>query len=128
MSENREKALAHYRIERARELIEVSERLLEEGYLKDSINRSYYAIFDALRAQLALEGFDSKKHSGIIAEFQKLYIKTGRYPKVFSDYIKSAFEIRSRSDYDDMYIATRIEAETQIEHAKALVAAIEIHL
>jgi uncharacterized protein (UPF0332 family) len=124
MPENRERALAQYRIERARELIEVSEHLLKERYLKDSINRSYYAIFDALRAQLALERFDSKKHAGIIAAFQKSYIKTGIYPKVFSDYIKSAFEIRSKSDYDDMYIATKIEAETQIEHAKTLVAAI----
>jgi uncharacterized protein (UPF0332 family) len=125
MPENREKTLAHYRIERARELIEVSGSLFKDRHLKDSINRSYYAIFNALRAQLALERFDSRKHSGIIAEFQKLYIKTGIYPKLFSDYIKSAFEIRSKSDYDDMYIVTEAEAETQIEHAQALVAAIE---
>lgn len=40
-------------------------------------NRSYYAIFHAARVVLALDGQDYKKHSGVISNFQKNYIKTG---------------------------------------------------
>ena len=32
-------------------------------------NRAYYSIFHAIRSVLALDGFDSKKHSGVISEF-----------------------------------------------------------
>ncbi|MBQ9503623.1 MAG: HEPN domain-containing protein [Lachnospiraceae bacterium] len=48
--------------------------LLENGCLKDSINRSYYAIFNALRSVLALEGVDFKRHSQVIGYFNKNYI------------------------------------------------------
>jgi hypothetical protein len=33
-------------------------------------NRSYYCIFNAMRAVLSLDRFDSKKHSGIIDAFR----------------------------------------------------------
>ena len=50
-------------------------------------NRSYYAVFAAMRAVLALQGFDSKKHSGIIAEFRREYIKSGLLPKELSQHV-----------------------------------------
>ena len=42
-----------------------------------AVNRAYYAIFHALRAVTALDGFDSGKHSGVIAYFNRDYIKNG---------------------------------------------------
>lgn len=123
-------ALSDYRLKRAKELIDVSEELLENNHLKDSINRSYYAMFSALKSVLALDGFDSKKHFGVISEFRKSYIKTGKLPEEYSKYIGIAFEIRNSSDYDDMYIVAREDAVQQLEHAKELVEAIDgfIHL
>ena len=41
------------------------------GQFKDSIGRSYYAMFSAVRALLACDGVDYSKHSGVIAYFQK---------------------------------------------------------
>ena len=43
-------------------------------------HRSYYAIFHAMRAVLALDGIDMKRHSGVMSEFRRLYIKTGILP------------------------------------------------
>ncbi len=54
--------------------------LFDNGRYKAANNRSYYAIFHALKAVLALDAFDSKRHSGIISEFQRRYIKDEVFP------------------------------------------------
>ena len=70
-------ALAIYRMERAKELIDDAKQLYKSGSYKSSNNRAYYAIFHTMRAVLALEEVDFKKHSGVIQYFQREYIKTG---------------------------------------------------
>ena len=69
--------LAGYRMERAREMLDAAKDNLEIGRFKTSLNRSYYAIFHAMRAANILKGFDSSKHSGVIAFFNKEYLKEG---------------------------------------------------
>ena len=52
--DNRQKELSQYRIQEAKESLKVAEHCLREGGYKDSINRSYYAAFYAIKAVLAL--------------------------------------------------------------------------
>lgn len=70
------KELAGYRLERAKEMLSAAECNLDIGQYKTSLNRSYYAVFHAMRSANALKGFDSSKHSGVIAFFTKEYLKT----------------------------------------------------
>ena len=91
--------------------------LLQNDSFKGSINRSYYAIFTAVRALLAEEEVDFKKHSAVIGYFRKNYIKTKIFEGKFSDYVGDAFEIRNDCDYEDFFIVSREEAETQYNHA-----------
>ena len=56
--------LAGYRMDRAKEMLVAARENLEIGQYKTSLNRSYYAIFHAMNI---LKGFDSSKHSGVIA-------------------------------------------------------------
>ena len=76
--------LSRYRLETAREDLETARSNLRNGNLRASINRSYYAIFRALRAVTALEQFDSSKHSGVIAHINQFYVKKGIFDKEFS--------------------------------------------
>lgn len=76
--------LSDYRMKRAREMLSDAKSLLERDRVESSINRSYYAIFHALRAVTALDGFDSSKHSGIIAHFNQMYVKAGIFDKEIS--------------------------------------------
>ncbi len=92
--------------------------LLNMQRYKGAANRAYYAIFHSMRAVLALEGADFKKHSGVIAFFRQNFIKTGEFDIVFSEIIQKASFIRNESDYSDFYIASREEAEEQVEGAK----------
>ena len=120
--------LSKYRMEKAKEDFANSTADLENGFIKGSINRSYYAVFHAMRAVNALAGFDSKKHSGVIAYFNQHYIHTGVISKDASDIIKNLSRIRNQSDYDDFFVVSRNEAEVQLAQAKAFIAEMEIYL
>ena len=71
-----------------------------------------------MRAVLVFDDFVSSKHSGVIAEFRRRYIKEGIFPIEISKMIGSAFTIRNASDYDDMFIASKSETEEQINNAE----------
>lgn len=98
--------------------LQSAQELFVDGHFRAANNRAYYAIFHSMRAVLALKSVDSSKHSGVIAEFRRLFIKEGLIPVEVSQMIGSAFTIRNASDYDDMFIASKTETKEQIENAK----------
>ena len=108
-----------YRMAGAKEKLDSSKLLLDNGNYKDSIGRSYYAMFSAVRAILALDGVDYSKHAGVIAYFQKEYVKTGKFDKLYSKYLSQAFQIRNQADYEDFYIVSQKDATEQFEKADA---------
>ena len=86
MPDNR-RELIKYRLESARERLNSAEVLLASKSYKDSIGRSYYAMFTAVRALLAKDGVDYSKHAGVISYFQREYIKTQKFEKKYSKYL-----------------------------------------
>ena len=96
--------LAKYRLDKASECLSDAQVAFEEDRLANSINRSYYAVFHATRALLALDSFDSKKHSTIIGYFNQHYIATGKIEVVYYQQLSNAFRIRNKTDYDDKKI------------------------
>ena len=120
--------LSRYRLNKAKETYgTASENLENERYL-DANNRAYYSIFHAMRAVLALDGVDFKKHSAVISNFRENYIKTKRLDRVLSDIIGKASIVRNKSDYEDFYISSKGEAVDQVSDAKVFIAAIEVYL
>ena len=127
MPDNR-KELMKYRLEMAEERLDSSKVLLEAGSYKDSIGRSYYAMFTAVRALLAMEGQDFSKHAGVIAYFQKEFVKTGKVDRKYSKYISQAFQIRNNTDYADFFIVSAQDAKEQYEKAKEFLKVIVKYL
>lgn len=120
--------LIHYRLSSAREKLTSAKLLLEAGLYKDSIGRSYYAIFSAIGAILAARQVDFSKHAGVIAYFQKEFIKTGIFDKKYSKYLQQAFQIRNSCDYDDFFIVSKQDAEEQYERATEILMMIEEYM
>lgn len=120
--------LIKYRLSSAKEKLTSAKLLLEAGLYKDSVGRSYYAIFSAVRAILAIRQVDFSKHAGVIAFFQKEYIKTAIFDKKYSKYLQQAFQIRNSCDYDDFFIVSRQDAEEQYERAIEILAVIEKYI
>lgn len=122
------KALSDARFDHAKECLDAAKSLLASSNYKSAANRSYYAIFHAMRAVLAFDGIDMKHHSGVISEFRKLYIKTNIFDIKLSQIISVLFDIRTESDYDDFFIISKSEVQEQIENAEYFLTEIEMFL
>ncbi|MCD8380322.1 MAG: HEPN domain-containing protein [Lachnospiraceae bacterium] len=120
--------LSKYRLERAKEDLASAKCNYEAGLYKASINRSYYAIFHSIRAVNTLDGFDASKHSSVIAHFNQYYVHTGEFDRQIYKVIDNAYHIREKCDYRDFYIASREDAEKQIEHAEMFIHLVEDYL
>ena len=118
MQADNKKALSEARFDHAKECLDAAKSLLASSNNKSAANRSYYAIFHAMRAVLAFDGIDMKHHSGVISEFRKLYIKTNIFDIKLSQIISVLFDIRTESDYDDFFIISKSEVQEQIENAE----------
>ena len=68
--------LSAHRMSRAAEELTTARLLLSNRMYRSSINRAYYAIFHAIRAVNALDGFDSSKHSGVISKSDPSRVRT----------------------------------------------------
>ncbi|MCI9358066.1 MAG: HEPN domain-containing protein [Lachnospiraceae bacterium] len=117
MDEKR-KDLCRYRLEKAETCLSSARILVQLKDYCGAANRSYYSIFHCIRSLLALEGVDFSKHSGVMAYFQKNYIKPGVFGKEYSKILTEAFQIRNDSDYDDYYILSKEDVDVQIQNAQ----------
>ena len=59
--------LSKYRLKQAEESFEVAQDCLRNNHYKDAVNRSYYAAFYAVKAVLALDQVDFKRHKDVMA-------------------------------------------------------------
>jgi len=114
------KDLVIHRIETAKSDINSAKILLDAGEYRSSNNRAYYGIYHVISAMHALDGKAYKKHKDALANFNREYVKTEIFPRNIGRKISEAAEIRHASDYDDFYIATKIETEEQIATAEEL--------
>ena len=120
--------LTKYRLEVAADRLAAAEEMITNGRYRISVSNSYYAIFNAARALLAEKNVDFKKHSAVISYFRREYIKTGILEVKLSNYIGNAFDSRNDCDYEDFYIASREQAETQYQQAVEFVEAVKNYL
>ena len=116
--------LCNYRIDQAKETINVAKLCFENGHYKDAINRAYYAAFYAVKAVLALDNIDFKRHKDVVATFNRDYIASGMYEKEIGRLLSRLQKKRENSDYDDFYIASKEEVEDQIKFAEQIVMSI----
>lgn len=122
------KELAKHRIEQAKEDLIASEMLYKGKLYKSANNRAYYSIFHSIKAVLALEPIDFKRHKDVIAYFNKNYIHPEIFPKNMGRKITEASKIREDSDYDDEFIVDPIKTQEQINTAKQLIELIEKYI
>ncbi len=126
--ENSVETLSEYRLERAREMLDAARQNLNINQYRTSMNRSYYAVFHAMRAVNILNGYDSSKHSGVIAYFNKNFLKENKLDRNLYKIIKDSSYLREKSDYDDFYVIGRQETERQLENAELFVKSVADYL
>lgn len=81
-----------------------------------------------MRAVIALDGEDYKKHSAVIARFTVNYLKTEILPRDYSKLISNASLIRNRSDYEDFYICSIEDTQKLVAGAESFLHSISDYL
>lgn len=119
---------AKYRLERAKATLESAIVLCNRKDLIGANNRAYYSIFYAIRAVLALEPIDFRRHKDVIGYFNKNYVKSEIFPRKMGTKIVQAQTIREDSDYDDGYEPNYEKTSEQIETAKELIRLVEEYI
>lgn len=126
--DERQKSLSSYRLQEAEDSLKVAKHCLAETLYKDSINRSYYSAFYAIKAVLALGTVDFKRHKDVVAYFNQNFIATEIFPRELGRRLGRLKQLREKSDYDDFYIASKDQAESQVETAEIVLQNINTYL
>ena len=120
--------LSRYRLQKAKEMLASAQRDMAAEDYASANNRAYYSIFHTMRAVLALDGEDYKKHSAVIARFTLNYLKPEILPREYSKLISSASLIRNRSDYEDFYICSAADTRALYSGAASFCTEVEGYL
>ena len=120
--------LAKYRMEKSKDMLASAKRDLAAADFASANNRAYYCIFHAIRAVLALDNIDFKRHSAVISTFSQQYLKTMRIDRSFGPLIATASLIRTRSDYEDFYVCSMEDTRQLVEGAERFHEAIAEYL
>lgn len=123
-----EKDAIRLRLEQARESLKEAETLKSNGLFRGTINRAYYAMFYAVMALAVQKNYITTKHSGMIAFFNKEYIRTNIFPADMSRSLHLGFDRRQSSDYGEIWIVDEKEASEGLAQAIEFVQAIEVYL
>ena len=126
--DNRQIDLSKYRMEEAKDSLKVAKHCLDAEFYMDSINRSYYASFYAIKAVLALGTIDFKRHKDVVAYFNKEFVAKGIFERELGRRLGTLKQLREKSDYDDFYLASKAQAEEQYHTAEFILDCIGKYL
>lgn len=121
MTNDEKKTLIDYRLERANESIKAAELMLENEMYIPAMNRIYYSMFYAVQALLILKENAFSKHGQVKGFFNKVFIKTGVFPKEFGKLFNTVFEYRQKFDYVDLIIPEEELISDYINKAKIFI-------
>lgn len=120
--------LSKYRYSLAKQTYNNAKMCFDNGFYRDCINRSYYAVFYAIRAVLALESIDFKRHKDVVAYFNKEFVAQGKFPGEMGRRLARLKMKREESDYSDFFIASADEAQKQIQSVEYILPLIKEYL
>ena len=112
----------------AKQTYDSAKMCFDNGFYRDCINRSYYAVFYAIRAVLALESIDFKRHKDVVAYFNKEFVARGMFPGEMGRRLARLKMKREESDYNDFFIASAGEAQIQLQSVEYMLPLIKGYL
>lgn len=126
--QDKDKTLSLYRLSLSKETLENAKLCLDNHFYRNCINRSYYVAFYAVKAILAIDCIDFKRHKDAVAYFNKMYVASDVFPRELGKRLGRIKMMREESDYSDFFIASEEDAIKQYETAKYILESIETYL
>jgi uncharacterized protein (UPF0332 family) len=119
------KALSDIRSKKAFAYLDDAEANLKESRYGTSVNRSYYAVLNAARALLVLEGVNPLSHNGVMTMLSLRFVQTGLLPKTMIRNFKVLLSRRTDVDYGDFEWVDAADAEDSFQVAKETIGELE---
>jgi len=116
------------KLEQADEAMDSAQLLLERGNYRTVVNRAYYAMFYAVLALLVPTKQQTSKHAWVMTLFDRDFVRLGVFGKDFSRWLHEAFNLRQRSDYQELVTVSPEQARALLDHARTFVAGIKEQL
>lgn len=119
------KALSDIRMVKTYEFLKDADANYKEGRYRTSINRSYYAVLNAARAILILEGANPETHDGIVTMLSLRFVKASLLPGDIIKKFKILFSRRTDVDYGDFEAIDATDAEDSLKIAREMIELID---
>ena len=116
-----QKDLIRYKISRAEETLDEARVMLQTGHPYGAANRIYYACFYAVTALLLTRDLSSNKHSGVIALFNRNFVKPGLISVDLGKFYSRIFDNRLESDYTDWVELEKQDVQDELVHAEEFI-------
>ena len=100
IEDNDRKALIEYRLQQAKDTIDLAKFLVSNDKLVIAVNRIYYGMYYALTALALQSKFETSKHGQLIGWFNKEFISSKKVDSKFGKILRNAFQNRTKGDYD----------------------------
>ena len=113
-------------LQKAEENLHIARVAFDQTAYNASVNRSYYASFQAAVAALATEGLKKKghPHDWVQAQFSGVLIRQRKiYSSALKSYLVDMLEQRENADYSEMMIS-KADARLQLKQATEFVTSI----
>jgi uncharacterized protein (UPF0332 family) len=120
--------LIKYRLEQARDTVQVAALLIGHNKLPAAVNRIYYGIFYSLLALGLKYDFKTSKHLQLIGWFNKEFISTQKIETEYGKILKKAFESRTSGDYDIFYEFETEDVRNLFDEMQLFVSRIERYI
>ena len=114
-------------ISKSHESLEVTRQLFATNHFGICASRAYYSMFYAAQAVLLHIDLQFKKHSAVIATFNKKFVKTGVFSPAMFKSLEKGYDLRIESDYG-LVPVTKEEANALIKEAQNFLAAAREYL
>jgi len=114
-------------MKKAKETMDGAKLLLSGGHMDACVSRSYYSMFYAAEALLLTKGLQFRKHSGVIAAYNREFVNAGIMPQQTRTWLQKGFDYRMQGDYDIVPVE-KSRAEAILNSAEEFRVIIESYL
>jgi len=97
--EQADRVLIRLWLEKASDALASAKLESAEGHLSFAVNRLYYGCFYAVTALLLASGKQFTRHSAVMSEFNRAFVKTGKVDVAWSRFYQKLFDDRQEGDY-----------------------------
>ena len=104
-------------MKKAASRLKSADLLYANGLYDEALGAAYYAVFHAVSAVLAVESYEYKSHKGVLSNFNRLYVQTGKIGGISAKTLVALHDKRNDNEYRPTNFVEKEGVAEAIKHA-----------